>query len=121
MHSHEIQQFEILLATAVERFVERLEQRNGGTEHALNRLRYEPEGEGVWLRQFTAMLFVDFLLDNAAGACFVLQALADRTAPPVPSGAIGTVLQQMAVNAFAELLQQKTEEVLEQRIAYQSV
>jgi hypothetical protein len=115
MDLHEKQQFDFLLNTAVERYVERLEQRNGGVEIALERLRRDAEGEGVWLRRFTQAIFDDFLLGNAGGACFVLQALAKRTVPGVASGKVETTLDTLAKHAFADLLKQKTEEALEQR------
>lgn len=121
MDLHQRQQFDLLLQTAVERFAERLEQRNGGSLPALARLRAEPEGEGVWLGEFTRAVFADFLLDNAAGACFVLQALVKRQAPPSRGGTIESVLLDMALVAFSNLLRLRTEEALEQRAGYQPV
>jgi len=112
---HEKQQFDFLLNTAVERYVERLEQRNGGVEIALSRLREDPEAQGVWLSRFTQAIFDDFLLDNVEGACFVLKALSKRSVPSVENGKIDSVLASMSKRAFAELLRQKTEEALEQR------
>jgi len=64
MDLHEKQQFDFLLNTAVERYVERLEQRNGGVTVALSRLRQDPEAEGIWLSRFTQAVFEDSLLDN---------------------------------------------------------
>jgi hypothetical protein len=119
MELHERQQFDFLLMTAVERYVERLEQRNGSVEDALARLRSGPNGEGVWLDEFVAAIFDDFLLDNIGGACFVLEALAKRTLPETAAGRVETVLIEMARTAFAGLLKQKTEEALEQRLAFQ--
>jgi len=115
MDLHEKQQFDFLLNTAVERYVERLEQRNGGVEMALQRLRRDPEADGVWLSRFTQAIFDDFLLGNVAGACFVLQGLAKRTVPGVAGGKVETTLGSLAKCAFADLLKQKTEEALEQR------
>jgi hypothetical protein len=121
MNLHEQQQFDFLLATAVERYVERLEQRNEGAENALRRLREDPEGEGIWLGRFTEAIFQDFLLDNPAGCCFVLTALARRPAAFVKGGTVAEVLSQLAKAAFAELLRRKTEEVLEQHVGYQAM
>ena len=121
MDLHEKQQFDFLLNTAVERYVERLEQRNGGVDIALERLRKDPEAEGVWLSRFTQAIFDDFLLNNPEGACFVLKALAKRTLPAVGAGKVETILLTMAQRAFADLLRQKTEEALEQRSSVEAV
>jgi len=106
-------QFDLLLGIAVERFVERITHRCGGYEAALARLRDDPQGEGVWLDEFTQAFMRDFLLDNPAGACFVLQALERRRIAAPQPGTIGTMLEQMALRAFADLLAAKTVETLE--------
>ncbi len=118
MDAHERQQFDFLLATAVERYVERLEQRNEGATNALNRLRQNPEHDGIRLREFVSAVFADFLLDNPDGACFILRALPRRPIDSPPAGPVGGMLQAMAAAAFGELLRQKTEESLEQHAAY---
>jgi hypothetical protein len=120
MNIHERQQFDFLLFTATERFVERIEQRNAGAASALQRLRADPDGEGIWLNDFTRAIFQDFLLDNIEGACFVLTALAKRPAPSFQPGAIEPALIGMARAAFAELLRQKADERLEQAMEYQA-
>jgi hypothetical protein len=114
MNLHERQQFDFLLHTATERFVERLEERNGGPEGALRNLRENP----ACLTEFTNAIFTDFLLDNVDGACFVLQSLARRTIDPPVKGTIEAMLLTMAKGAFQNLLAQKTEEALEQRSAF---
>ncbi len=120
---HEEQQFHFLLFTAVERFTERLEQRCGGSAAALDRLRDEPEGEGIWLTQFAQAIFNDFLLNNPAGACFILQALASQPSPVLPladiTATIETHLQTLALAAFARSLQAKTEESLERNAIFE--
>lgn len=113
MEAYQRQQFELLLGIAVERFVERIAQRCGGYEAALAQLRADPQGEGVWLDGFVQAFMRDFLLDNPAGACFVLQALERRRIGAPQPGTIGTMLEQMALRAFADLLALKTEEMLE--------
>ncbi len=121
MDAHARQQFDFLLNAAIERFVERCEQRCGGPVPALARLRDDPNSEGVWIDEFVQALFTDFLLDNPAGAAFVLQALVRRPLPVVttPSSNIGDWMQRVAQQAFATVLATKTEEALEQRIAFQ--
>lgn len=121
MHLHEKQYFDFLLATGVERFVERLEQRNEGAENALPRLRENPNGPGIWLDEYTDALFRDFLLDNVAGACLVLSALSRRPTAATPPGRIEDTLLLMAKRSFADLLQAKAEELLEQHIGYPSM
>lgn len=122
MEAHEQQYFNVLLSMAVERFSERIVQRNEGVEHALEQLRTNPQGEGVWLDEFVSAFFREALLDNPAGACFILQALANRKvmdpARLFESATVGDVLQKMAAQTFAVLLRQKTEEVLEQTLAF---
>lgn len=117
MDLHAQQQFDFLLMTAVERFTERLVQRSGGAVPALERLR--ADGAGGEVRVFVDALFQDFLLDNPAGACFVLEALSTRMAYPVEGGSIGAMLNGLARQAFGALLAAKTEEALEQAAAFE--
>jgi hypothetical protein len=118
VEAYQRQQFDFLLLTAVERYVERLVQRNEGAERALARMRADPQGEGIWLDQFTQAIFSDFLLDNPGGAAFVLQALHRRRVPAPEAATVEAMLKQMALRAFADLLQSRTEEALEQQIGY---
>ncbi|MDQ0340943.1 hypothetical protein J2S00_003783 [Caldalkalibacillus uzonensis] len=122
MNLHEQQYFNFLLAMAVDRFSERIVQRNEGIQNALIRLRTNPQGDGVWLNEFVDAFFREALLDNPAGACLILQALAKQNLT-VPSSifehtTVGEVLQAMAKQTFAALLLQKTEEALEQSLAF---
>lgn len=123
MDLYKRQQFDFLLMTAGERFVERITQRNEGAENALNRLRTNPQGDGIWLDEFVQALFQDFLLDNVAGAAFILEALHKRKiSVPVsdesgPRQVEGLVVE-LAQRAFADLLQSKVEEALEQASMY---
>jgi hypothetical protein len=121
MDLHERQQFDLLLQLSVERYVERLEQRNEGAENALYRLRSAPHGEGVWLSQFVDAIFQDFLLNTPDGAAFVLRALSSRRTHAPKAGTVESMLKNMSENAFADLLRQKTEEELERRMSYQAI
>lgn len=120
MDLYQRQQFDFLFATAVERYTERLEQRNEGATLALERLRRDPEGPGVWLSEFADALFEEFLLGDPAGAAFVLQALERRPLPAqVELGeTVRSALAALARAAFADLLRAKTEEALEQHAAF---
>ena len=120
MDLHEKQQFDFLLMTAAERFSERLIQRNAGAENALKKLRHDPQSEGVWLDDFVKVLFQDFLLDNTAGACFILEALEKRVVVATSGGKVAEVLQALSQRAFADLLKQKLEETLEQNVMYRN-
>ncbi|MEM8961438.1 MAG: hypothetical protein AAGD38_08175 [Acidobacteriota bacterium] len=119
MDLHQRQLFDFLFFTAVERYSERLEQRLGGAETALAKLRSDPNGDEVRLDSFSRNFFADFLLDNLEGACFVLQALARRDLPAHAGGKVADVLQEHALDVFSSLLAAKTEEVLEQHSGYQ--
>lgn len=130
MNAHERQQFDMLLQMAVDRYAERLVQRNDGPEQAHVRLRDTPDAEGVWLSGFVDAVFQDSLLDNTAGACFVLEAL-ERRPVPAPAGdatsagaaasSVGDLLARVSRQAFAALLRQKTLEELARRSSYQAV
>lgn len=118
MNLHERQQFDFLLITAIERYTERLVQRCEGAENALRLLREDVNSEGVWLDQFVDAIFTDFLLDNIAGACFILQSLPKRKHADLPAGKIEPTLIELAKSAFAEVLANRMEESLEQSIMY---
>lgn len=118
MELHHGVYFNFLLNTAVERLTERISHRLGGTAAALQAIRENPEGEGVWLSGFVDAFFDDMLLSNTAGAVFVLEALEKRHAEAQPAGQIGETLQRMARQAFYDLLWQKSQEFLEQSVAY---
>ncbi|MCS6865893.1 MAG: hypothetical protein RMJ56_05095 [Gemmataceae bacterium] len=115
---HERQQFDFLLTTAVERFVERLEQRNQGAANALARLRENPDSDTVRLTEFVTAVMADFLLDNPDGACFVLRAVPRRRVEPPAVGTVAEIVQAMATAVFADLLKQKALERLEQHATY---
>lgn len=122
MELYERQQFDMLLQTAVERYVERLQHRIGGAEQALARLREDRLGEGIWIDQFVDAIFEDFLLNNDAGASFILRALGSRTAPELSTDANQTVDQFLIAYAkvvFMDLFYQKTEEYLEHHVSFQ--
>lgn len=114
------QQFDSLLFTAVERWSERLIQHNQGAARALARLRDDANAPTVRRDAFVSALFGEFLLDNPAGACFILEALADEPALAMqPGQTIGAALSAGARAAFADLLQRKTEELLEQSTLFE--
>lgn len=122
MELHARQQFDFFFNAAIERFVDRVEQRCGGPVPALARLREDPNADGVWLDEFVVALFGDFLLDNVAGSAFILQALGRRPAPAVsstPGENVEQLLSRLAREAFGAVLRIKTEEALEQRQAFQ--
>ena len=116
MELYQKQQFDFLLMTSAERFAERIVQRCEGQDNALARIRSHKNAEGIWLDEFVEALFEDFLLNNTAGAVFILSALERRNIDFSGNGKIEQVLQNMARQAFGDLLYLKTMESLEQSI-----
>ncbi len=124
MDLHAQQQFDFLLQTAVERLCLRLQEHHRGAQAALEHLASpnQEQAAAAEVQQFVEALFQDFLLDNAAGACFVLQGLAGRKVPPVESRNcpnIEALLVSLAKAALGELLQRKARECLEQMAAFE--
>ncbi len=117
MNLHEKQQFDFLLMTAAERFADRIVQRCAGQDNALAKLKGDRDADGIWLTEFVDNIFEDFLLDNTAGACFVLAALEKRQIDFSTSGKIGDSLLAMAKNAFGDLLYMKIVDSMERAIA----
>ena len=113
------QQFDMLLHEAAGNYAERVSHRCGGTTVALERLRTDPEGDGVWLSEYVGTVFEEHLLDTTAGSCFVLEALERRTVPSDPGGAVADVLSRLARAAFAELLAQQTAQLLQRSLAFE--
>lgn len=118
MDNHERLQFDLLTATAAESFVERIVQRCGGTDNALQRLATDPDGEGVWLSQFVDAVFADHCLDTPAGHCFVLEATSRRPISIAVDGTVAEVLAVAARMAFADLLRTKVTEVVHRAQGY---
>lgn len=112
MDAHLRQQFDVLLLTAADRFAERITQRCQGEGRALHRLQTNPDGEGIWLTDFVDAVFAESCLDNAAGACFVLQATQKRATSLAAEGSVAEILVQMAKTVFASLLTAKAVEAL---------
>lgn len=131
MDLHEKQQFGFFLQTATERYVARLEERFRGADAAIAAIHSNDNVYRDMLTQFVDAVFEDFLLNNAGGASFILQALAKRklntsdsnetTKFPKDADTVETLLVLMAKRVFTELLQLKTIESLEQHTGYQSV
>ena len=119
MELHQQQQFDFLLQTATERFVARLEERFRGPDGALEQIRQDATNSQLLVNEFTDAVFEDFLLNNIEGACFVLQSLSRRKTGTLPDDTVEQNLIRLARSLFAELLHQKTVEVLEQHAGYQ--
>jgi hypothetical protein len=112
------QQFELLLQEATGNFTERVVHRCGGPDAALDRLRTDPDGEGVFRADFVRSFFEENLLDNAAGYCFVLEALERRTLPSDPGGPALEVLSRLALAAFADVLTTMTVQLIQRQQIY---
>lgn len=112
------QQFETFLQDAAGNFTERVVQRCGGPENALERLRVDPEGEGVFRSEFVRAFFEENLLNNTAGYGFVLEALERRIVPPVAGGPLSEVLANLARAAFADVLTTMTAQLIQRQQIY---
>jgi len=112
------QQFELLLQEATGNFSERIVHRCGGEQPALDRLRDDPQGEGVWLDQYVDNFFDEHLLSGTGAACFVLEALERRTLPADPGGVVSEVLPRLARAAFAEVLAAQTAQLIQRQMVY---
>jgi hypothetical protein len=122
MNPHVQQYFHLLLAMASDRLSERIIHRNEGIQKALERLRDNPQGEGIWLNEFVDAFFHEILLDNPAGYCLILHSLANQPVDEyfnmVEYVTVGEMLEKMAKQIFAILLHRKTKETLEQTLAF---
>lgn len=119
MDTHLRQAFELLLADAVNAFVERTVYRCGGPEAALERLRSDPDGEGVWRSEFVSAVFSEQLLDTPSAGCFVLDALERRTVPADPGGTVADVVGRLARAAFTDVLTARADQQLQRDLAFQ--
>ena len=82
----------------------------------MQRLRDDPQSLG--LAAFVDAFFAENLLEEPAGACFVLEGLARRTVPSDPGGTVADVLARLARAAFAEVLTVQTSQVIQQQQIY---
>lgn len=117
MDGHARLQADLMLGLAAERLAETAVHRCGGVEAAVARVRDDPQGEGVWLDRFVDTLFEELLLDDPAGACFVLEALERRPARIAAEGTVGEVLRALAHRTFADVLRARVLQGLEQSLA----
>jgi hypothetical protein len=118
MEPHLRQQFDLMLHEATGNFTERAVHRCGGPQVALERLRADPESEGVWVGEFVDAFFADNLLDGPAGAAFVLEALERRSLPADPGGPVPEVLGRLARAAFAEVLAAQAAQLIQRQLAF---
>lgn len=112
------QQFELLLQEATGNFTERIVHRCSGEQSALDRLRDDPQGEGVWLDEYVANFFDEHLLTGTGAACFVLEALERRSVPADPGGPVAEVLSRLARAAFAEVLSTQAAQLIQRQMVY---
>jgi hypothetical protein len=116
MELHERALFDELLREAAGNFAERCLYRAGGAEPALAALNEDPQALGR--ADFVDAFFAEHLLQGAAGACFVLQALERRTLAADPGGPAEQVLVRMAKAAFADVLTAQTAQTIQQQRIY---
>jgi hypothetical protein len=110
------QHFDALLRHAAGNFAERCVYRAGGPAPALAQLQTDPQTLG--LDDFVRAVFAENLLEDTAGACFVLEALERRSVAADPGGSVAEVLARLARHAFGEVLAVQTAQVIQQQQIY---
>lgn len=110
------QHFDALLRDAAGNFAERCVYRCGGSAPALAALTADPSALDV--AAFVDAVFAENLLEDTAGACFVLEALHRRTVTVDASGPVSVVLAEMARAAFTDVLLVQTSGILQQNQIY---
>jgi hypothetical protein len=113
------QQAERLLAIATDAFVERAVHRCGGPQPALERLRDDPNGDGLWVDAFTSAFLTEELLDNPDGAAFVLRAFPRRQVTASVTGTVSDVLLAQAHQVLSDLVVAKADQALQQALVWQ--
>lgn len=111
------QHFDAILRDAAANFAERCVYRCGGAAAASAALAEDPQA--LDLDSFVGAFFAENLLEDSAGACFVLQALERRTVPADSGGSVGEVLARLARAAFADVLVAQAGQVLQQQQIYE--
>jgi hypothetical protein len=110
------QHFDAILREAAANFAERSVYRCGGASQAAQDLAQDPQTLG--LDAFVSAFFAENLLEDSAGACFVLEALDRRSVPADPGGPVVEVLGRLARAAFADVLTVATGQILQQQQIY---
>lgn len=110
------QHFDVLLREAAGNFAERCVYRCGGSQQAVTVLAEDPASLGV--TAFVDAVFAENLLEDTAGACFVLEALERRQAPADDGGPVAEVLGRQARAVFADVLIVQTTQILQQNQIY---
>lgn len=112
------QQFDLLLMEATGNFVERIVHRCGGEQEALDRLKADPDGDGVWISEFVSAFFEENLLQGTGGSAFVLEALEKRSLPADEGGPVPDVLQRLARAAFTDVLAGQAGQLIQRNLVY---
>lgn len=124
MSPHEQLYLDSMLNLATERLVERAVHRAGSAAAARAAMTRDADAAPILLSSFVDRFFADAMLDNTAGACAVLQALADQPMPPAStlagSGEIGDGLRLLARATFASALAVKAEEALDRAASFEA-
>ena len=110
------QHFDVILREAAGNFAERCVYRCGGPQAAFQAVT--DDAAVLDVDAFVGAFFAENLLEDTAGACFVLEALERRTLPADPGGPVADVLSRLAQAAFREVLIAQTGQVLQQQQIY---
>ena len=120
MESHELVQFDALLAGAASRFAERAVTHYMGYEQAQSHLSNTGDAEVVaYLGEFVEALMDEALLDNVAGYLFILGALERQVVSiDLDDVKVSDAVAQIARSAFSRLLLTKAVESLNLQISF---
>lgn len=95
--------------------------RCGGPTRALEALRSNADGDGIWLDRFVSMFLGEHALDGVSGAAVIVEAFEKRPASQAWSVAeaktVGAQLTAVARELFGDRVKAKCDEALEQAAA----
>lgn len=121
MNDHERVHIDSLIREACDLLCQTSIQRCGGPTNALQRLRTDPDGDGVWLDRFVTMFLGEHALDTVAGACTMLEAHERRPMPEVRADTVGETLRLAGRATFADMVRRKADEALELAAIHEAV
>ncbi|MEN1705072.1 MAG: hypothetical protein AAGJ54_06105 [Planctomycetota bacterium] len=114
MNAHERVHLDSLVNEACDLLCETSIQRCEGPTKALQKLRSDPNGHGVWLDKFIGMFLSENAMDNLPGACAILEFGERRAMPAIDEKTVGKALLAAGEAVFTDLVRNKADQALEQ-------
>ena len=121
MNDHERVFIDALIHEACDLLCETAIQRCEGPTNVLRKLREDPNSDGIWTDRFISMFLSENALNNDAGSCTILEALASRPMPSVEGKSISDVLKAASQAAFTQAVLFKADEALERASMQESM